>query len=483
MESKTIQITVDSGLCNGCSMCATVCPQDCIRLRETPGGLLEAQIDALSCIQCGACRKVCGGIALDRRAVSGEIDPFKGSALKVFLAKAKDPDLRKNGQSGGAAIAIATTLLESGEINGVLSTEMPRDGSLRPVSRIARNTKELFSTQGSKYVPVPWAAALRELDEEQDRIAVIGIPCQFRGLDNALKTIRKKWAEPISLRIGLVCEGILSYRIFDHIFACCSIGQNECKYYRFKSKIPNGWPGDGRAILFDGKDIFVPNKIRTGCKDAFRPLYCQLCFDKMNILSDLVCADPWGIDDDKEGYTVVLVRTPKGQNALDRAVESGTLEIREISLERFFEAQHVEARRTFWTSATGIVKKTRGTVPDYPVDSKWHAKNVDSSTRRFHEALIERGMYLHRADSRKSVLDSALPFNERLKELKAKIAFWRKWGPVSLAKRITGKILRTLFDLNRERIEPRIEFQDSRLQENDIENKDFLTNNEARKIS
>ena len=441
-NNNTIQVAVDSGLCNGCSMCAVVCPQNCITLRETPGGLLNAFIDKGSCTKCGACRKVCGGLALNGESLPSDWDAFKGNALGVYLVKAVNPDLRKNGQSGGAAIAIASALLESGEINGVLSTEMPKDGTLRPVSRIVRKQEELFQTQGSKYVPIPWAEALRELDPEQDRIAVIGIPCQFRSLSNALQTVRKKWANSITLKIGLVCEGVLSYHVLDHIFALSSISREECAEYRFKSKIPNGWPGDGRAVLFDGQAVFVPNRIRTGCKNAFRPLYCQMCFDKVNVLSDVVCADPWGINTNKEGHTVVLVRTPKGLDALNKAVKSGFLDVEEITLEQFFEVQQVEARRTFWTSAKGLVQKQGGMIPDYPVAAKWYAKTVDSSTRRLNEALIERGKLLHEAKNREVVLDTIPHFNENIKELHAKIVFWNKWRPIALTRRIVGMVLR-----------------------------------------
>lgn len=439
---KTIQLTVDSGLCNGCAMCATVCPQNCIAINETPGGLLEAKINDKSCTQCGVCRKVCGGIALHREVIPSQTDPFKGNALSVFLVKAKNSDLRKNGQSGGAAIAIASMLLDLGTVNGVLSTTMPKDGSLRPFSRIVRKREELFKTQGSKYVPVPWAKAFFEFNPAQDQIAIIGIPCQFRSLSNALKTVHKTWEDSIALKIGLVCEGVLSYRVLDYIFSQALIQRDQCRDYRFKSKIPKGWPGDGRAVMLDGSAIFVPNKVRTGCKDAFRPLYCQLCFDKMNILSDIVCSDPWGINNDKKGHTVVLVRTPQGQNIFDQAVESGVLSATEITCEQFFEVQHVEARRTLWTSAIRIVQKQGGRVPDYPIDPKWYAPTVGFTTRQLHLALIERGKYLHEATDKRRVLETIPCFNKKLKGWKTKIAFLNKWGPVPLARRIVKKFFK-----------------------------------------
>jgi len=139
MANTTIQLTVDSGLCTGCAMCEVVCPKKCISIQETPGGLLEATIEANQCSQCGACVKVCGGIALRAEAIPEGVDPFTGTALKAFLVKANDPHLRKNGQSGGAVIAIVSHLIQKGEITGALSTFMPKDGALKPYSKIANN--------------------------------------------------------------------------------------------------------------------------------------------------------------------------------------------------------------------------------------------------------------------------------------------------------------------------------------------------------
>jgi len=46
--------TVDSSLCRGCGICATVCPTGAIRVENK-----VAKIDAYRCIQCGQCVHAC----------------------------------------------------------------------------------------------------------------------------------------------------------------------------------------------------------------------------------------------------------------------------------------------------------------------------------------------------------------------------------------------------------------------------------------
>jgi coenzyme F420 hydrogenase subunit beta len=444
MNENVVQSTVSAGLCNGCAMCSVICPQKCIDIQETPGGLLEAKIETDGCTQCGLCSTVCGGLTLHPDAIPDSVDPFFGVALKAFLVKSSDPNLRKNGQSGGAVIAITTSLLEQNEITGVISSEMPKDGSLRPQTHLVRTKEGLLESQGSKYVPIPWAKALAELDPNTDKIAVVGIPCQFRSLFNVQKSIRKNWNDAIVLKIGLVCEGVLSFAVLEHIFLSSSIPTGQCRDYRFKSKIPNGWPGDGRAVCFDETEFFVPNKVRTKSKDAFRSLYCQLCFDKMNILSDIVCADPWGINHDKAGHTVVIARTARGLETVEKAINAGVLIAEELSWETILETQHVEQRRSFWTSATSLCRQKGEVVPNYPILPKWFAKPVDAGTRSINEMLLERGRFLHQSKNRKEVIDSVASFQIKLKELKNRIAAQEKWNPINLVKRMVKKILKLL---------------------------------------
>lgn len=440
MTNPAIQLTVDSGFCTGCAMCEVVCPQKCICIQETLGGLLEAVIETNQCSQCGACFKVCGGISLCTEAIPKDMDPFTGTALKAFLGKANDPLLRKNGQSGGAAIAIVSHCLQKGKINGVLSTFMPKDGSLKPYSKIARNADELMDSQGSKYVPVPWARAFEGFDPKTDRIATVGIPCQYHSLFNAQMTLRKSWGNATALKIGLACEGILSFAVYDYLLSTHSIPRECCRDYRFKSKIPNGWPGDGRAVGFDETEYFVSNEARVNCKDAFRPVYCRLCFDKMNILSDIVCADPWGINHDKEGYTVVVTRTERGLAAVQSSIDTGVLIAEELAWNAVLKCQQVEERRKNWTTAMQLTKQQKKILPNYPIDTKWLAKSVSLRERHLQQFLLDRSWLLRDIRNSSEVINTVASFYKKLKMIRKQITFWNRWSLLLLFKRIWRKL-------------------------------------------
>ena len=71
-----------------------------------------------------------------------EEDPFKGQILSAYCGKAVDVGVLKNGQSGGIATALLSHLLDSGLIDNALITQMPQDGSLRPMCKLTSDKSE-----------------------------------------------------------------------------------------------------------------------------------------------------------------------------------------------------------------------------------------------------------------------------------------------------------------------------------------------------
>jgi len=358
----------------GCGTCQVICPVGAILMRETPGGLLVAQVDLEKCTSCARCRSVCPGTLLEPGLMPDGTDPFTGSVLRAYVAQARDTDVLHGAQSGGAVSGLLCHLLQSGMIDGALVTAMPRDGSLRPRACVATTRDELLQARGSKYCPVAVNLALDKDGCANGRqIAFVGLPCHVHGLRN-LQIHSPEKTRGVRIVIGLVCAGVLSYHAIDHLIHQSGLDTDHALDIQYRSKGRNGWPGDVRVRSEDGTEYWVPAEKRHRCKPVFEAFPCRLCFDQMNVLSDVVVGDPWGVRETKEGHSVVIARTEAGLNAVLSAERAGALTLEPVAPEDVFAGQTVDTRhRRDWTAFTTAWQRMGNVVPDFGIQREWWA--------------------------------------------------------------------------------------------------------------
>ena len=297
-------------------------------MEESPGGFPVPRVDDALCTRCGLCLKACPGANGDDAATSADLFPER-----CFVGHAADPEVRRRSASGGGVTALLLSLLDSGEITGALLAKDPGDGSLRPKGFVARTAEEIRSAAGSHYVATPLLAALPNRIPEGERLAVVGLPCQIRALENAARRNRS-WNDRVVLKIGLVCDGSLSAHIADYMRWRTGAERAEAIRWRDKdAAFPEGkvgWP-EGISIRFaGGSPLFLGNRERMWVKDRFTGLHCRLCEDKFNRRADVVFGDPYGVSDDPLGESAVFVRTDRGAELLERARAAGFLELRRV---------------------------------------------------------------------------------------------------------------------------------------------------------
>ena len=340
MTSPPAVLTEIAGkhLCCGCGMCTVVCPRDVLVMRETSAGFLRvAAADLSACSQCGLCERVCPGWGLHESVVRDRPD----AALEAYWGYAQDNRDRSEGVSGGVVTALVTELLAAGTITGALVVRWGREDVLRPEPIIARNAREIRSAQKSRYCMVPAAAAFDALDSfEAERLAVVGLPCHLRALARAMDTGVIP-ARSIALRVGLICDRVLSYRVIDALIARAGVARDQVSAFNYRDKRARGWPGGVAVDTGDGDARFLPSRSRTQLKEAHTPIRCVVCADKFNSSADLVVGDAYGYEgeDAGEGLSAVLVRTATGRAALEAA--GGALQLLPTTGERLLRA-HVK---------------------------------------------------------------------------------------------------------------------------------------------
>lgn len=374
----TIQDIVAEQLCAQCGTCVAVCPVRAIEMRETPAGLLTAVVRDDVCTRCGKCRQACPGQGIDL-GLPGQIDPFRGEVCAAYVGHACDDAIRSRGQSGGLVSALLLFLLDTRRIDAGMVVSMPNDGSLRPRTALARTRREILAAQGSKYCPAGANAALGAV-AAGDRVAVVGSPCQMHGIGRSAQH-HCDWVAGIEYRIGLFCDRTLLYSCMDRMRSDAGLSTERIAGLEYRSKARKGWPGEVCFHLGSGEERFYPSSLRTRLKDYFTVPRCRLCFDKLNVLSDVSAGDAYGVSDSAQGNSAVIARNQKGLSLLQEACASGYVVLEQIDVEMILKGQRVELRRQDFTAFTDVWRQMGRPVPEYGGLNSRFLASPDPATR------------------------------------------------------------------------------------------------------
>jgi coenzyme F420 hydrogenase subunit beta len=226
-------------------------------------------------------------------------------------------------------------------VDGVVAAKTGSEQPLRPFPFIAKTKEELFSAIGSKYCPVPTNITLREILDNDGKYIVIGLPCQIESLRKASSKI-KKLDERTQLCFGLACNHSPTF--------------NATKYLLRKNKIPEenvtsltyrngGWPGKMCIKTLDGRELKIASSNTYYWGLVFHKFFwtnrCILCEDKLAASADISFMDAWlkEFASDKTGISLIMVRTKKGKELVDKAVQEKIVHLVPIPVVKILNAQ------------------------------------------------------------------------------------------------------------------------------------------------
>ena len=341
---------INNKLCNTCGGCYGICPTQAIRFEETIGGYYLPVVDENLCTCCGLCVEICPGIGFGHSLLENLTDdPFAGQLLGAYVGRATNKQFFENSQSGGIVSALLAHSLETERINGAVTVFMESGSPPRPLVRIAKNNHEIFQSQKSKYCPVPLLGFLREFKQTDCPVAVVGISCQIHGLLNILEKLPSLQTK-IAFTIGLVCDRVLTYAALDFLLAKSGMDKNNFGLIHFRDKSVSGYPGDVHFLSDCGKSVVLPSSLRMRIKDFFTPARCRICFDKMNILSDITVGDPHGLDgiNRKLGESMFVVRTEVGRDVVQAAKDDAAIDIQPTQYDQVLKGQGINTKRNQW---------------------------------------------------------------------------------------------------------------------------------------
>ena len=299
----------DREACTGCGACVEVCKRGAIIFERMDEGFYYPFIRTNLCIKCKKCEKVCP-VMNDQISLGLE---------GTFIFQHSNKMDLMNSSSGGAFIALARSILQSGGL--VYGCSFSPDFKTVEHVRVS-NINELIKIQKSKYLQSRANQHFCRIKEELSNNHLVlfsGTPCQI----HALKGYLGKDFENL-LTCAIVCHGVPSEMVWQSYIRELEIHyKSSLISYDFRDK-SYGWHDYSvRAIFLNGKVYSVSH-----LDDPYMKCYlnnyslrssCYNClFSGRRCGADILMGDAWSIEkknevlDTTKGITRIWVFSNKG---------------------------------------------------------------------------------------------------------------------------------------------------------------------------
>jgi coenzyme F420 hydrogenase subunit beta len=302
------------------------------------------------CIACGMCYNNCPRTNFSeteaeerffgRRRGENE-ERYIGVYKACYSARSKDDAVLSRCQDGGTVTSIAMQFMKDEPEAHAISAGLPTsyqplgievdeagictiaaglEANWHPKPVVATSAEDLLKCAGTKYTPSQNMLGLHSaVWEYRKRGAVlIGTPCQMRAWR---RTIIPPFSDirlggKVELAVGLFCMESFDHKsLMEHLQ---KEGVDLSKVKRFEIS------GGRFQVLDEGKQVLYKAAIRK-MANLVRPC-CHYCTDFSSEFADISI----GSVGSPEGWNTVIVRTERGQKALDRASKTGILEVKPL---------------------------------------------------------------------------------------------------------------------------------------------------------
>ncbi|WP_372833772.1 Coenzyme F420 hydrogenase/dehydrogenase, beta subunit C-terminal domain [Pontibacterium sp.] len=352
MKIIDVNNIVDSGLCTGCGLCASVTKGDAIKFGFSNGGYLRpTQVSALDSDESAIIAKACPGLGLSHEMgwTDKNYHPVWGKIEDLVTGWATDEDVRHKGSSGGALTTIAIYLLESKKVDAVLHISASDENPLENSVRVSRSRGEILNGAGSRYSPSAPLLGIADILDSDDRVAVIAKPCDIAALRH-LARVDPKVDQHIPYMLSFFCAGLPSINGTYEVLKRMDVPRSDVLSFRYRG---NGWPGYTTAETRGGRVEEMDYNTSWGTiLNRFIQFRCKVCPDGIGEFADVVCADAWHCDEngypdfsEEQGRSLIVSRTTKGLQLKSDAIESGYLEQDSFKLEHLDDMQPYQHRR------------------------------------------------------------------------------------------------------------------------------------------
>ncbi|WP_205687517.1 Coenzyme F420 hydrogenase/dehydrogenase, beta subunit C-terminal domain [Cellulomonas endophytica] len=352
--------------CTGCGVCTLLDPG--LEMGLTDDGYLRPHRTAGTTPVPGAGERfarVCPAVHVDAQRPEGsQRHPQLGPVVAVYEAAAADPELRRQGSSGGVLTALSSWLVSTGEASHVVGARAGADEPRRTVPVRITSRDEALRAAGSRYAPV----AVGSRGDVGPGAAVVGKPCEA----TALRALELDEGRPGPLLLSFFCAGTPSQHATTQLLDGLGVAGDEALddlWYRGR-----GWPGRFTARTLQGREVSASYEESWGSTLGKQLQWrCKICPDGIGESSDITAGDFWRSDErgypvfeETDGYSALVVRTRRGADVVERAVAAGVLTVRPITPDEVMAVQPLQRKRRATLLGRLLGARLAGTpVPRY----------------------------------------------------------------------------------------------------------------------
>ncbi len=339
---QSIQDVVDWGLCIGCGACYSACTKGAVSLVNVESIGIRPKFDS-QCATCTKCLTICPGYSVDGNSLTGaekqsEFDHEFGRALEIWEGFASDPEIRYHASSGGILSALALYCLEREKMTSVLHVGMNPEIPWTNHTIQSRNREEILSRTGSRYAPSSPCEKLRTVEESESPCVFIGKPCDVAAVD-MLRRQRPELDRKLGLVLTFFCAGVPSTNGTLALLNSLDVPIDRIQSVRYRGE---GWPGRFKVQYGDSTQVKSYSYEESwGRLTGYRSLRCNLCPDGLGRVADISCGDAWQryTDNGDVGRSIVIVRTERGRQILERARRANYITLKPLGAREVCVAQ------------------------------------------------------------------------------------------------------------------------------------------------
>lgn len=315
--------------CCGCTACMSLCPTKAISMVPDYEGFLYPIINENTCIDCGACLKVCQDVR------------FYNEEQSIFACWDNNDEIRIHSSSGGVFSALADVILaRQGGVCGVGYSEDCKEC----LHKIIISKKDLDDLRRAKFVQSKKYSIFSDIKsflQSGKPLLFCGTPCEVGGLRQYLKRDYENL-----FTCDLICGCVSSPKVYrKYIDFLIKKHQSNVISVNFKDK-RLGWRGKAIAVKFANGTEYCNSILDDDYCVSFHSRYnirpsCFSCkYRNLKRVSDITLGDFWAIEkycsdfDDNKGTSFVLTNTHKGI-ALLKEVQNMNVHKMDIDYEEY----------------------------------------------------------------------------------------------------------------------------------------------------